>query len=62
MKSDATDLMKLAELFDLNEGEQQRIKDAGVGQGLLIAGDMRVFSNIAIEDGVLSLCQIGGGR
>ena len=54
--------MKLAELFDLNEGEQQRIKDAGVGQGLLIAGDMRVFSNIAIEDGVLSLCQLGGGR
>lgn len=62
MKSDATDLQKLSNLFNLNEGEQLRIKDAGVGQGLLIAGDMRVFSNIEIEPGVLRLCQLGGGQ
>ncbi|MDO4500676.1 MAG: DUF87 domain-containing protein [Erysipelotrichaceae bacterium] len=62
MKSDATDLQKLSDLFNLNEGETQRIKDAGVGQGLLIAGDMRVFSNIEIELSVLRLAQLGGGK
>ena len=40
MKSDATDLQKICSLFHLNDGEQTLIKNSGVGQGLLIAGDM----------------------
>ncbi|MBQ6334852.1 MAG: hypothetical protein IJI46_07290 [Erysipelotrichaceae bacterium] len=62
MKSDATDLQKICNLFQLNDGEQTLIKNSGVGQGLLIAGDMRVYANIEIEPEVLQLCQAGGGK
>ena len=62
MKSDATDLQKIGSLFQLNEGEQTLIKNSGVGQGLLIAGDMRVYANIEIEPEILRLCQAGGGK
>ena len=62
MKSDATDLQKICSLFQLNDGEQTLIKNSGVGQGLLIAGDMRVYANIEIEPEVLQLCQAGGGK
>lgn len=62
MKSDADDLEKLCAIFDLNDGEQSLIKTAGIGQGLLIAGDMRVFADVDIEPNVLKLCQMGGGK
>ena len=62
MKTDGTDLEKITNLFILNDGEHDLIKMATRGQGLLIAGDMRVFANIEIEPGVLKLCQAGGGK
>lgn len=61
MKSEATDLQKLSGLFNLNQGEQELIRSASVGHGLIIAGDTRVFAEIDIEPGVLRLCQMGGG-
>ena len=62
MKSDGTDLEKITRLFVLNDGEHDLIKMATRGQGLLIAGDMRVFANIEIEKNVLKLCESGGGK
>lgn len=62
MKANGTDLQKLTNLFLLNEGEQERIKNAGIGQGLLMAGDMRVFANVRLNDTVLEICKQGGGR
>lgn len=62
MKTDGTDLEKIANLYKLNDGEHDLIKMATRGQGLLVAGDMRVFANIEIEKNVLKLCESGGGK
>lgn len=62
MKTDGNDLEKIASLYSFNDGEYNLIKHAQRGQGLLVAGDMRVFANIMIEPNVLKLCQAGGGR
>ena len=61
MKSDSTVLLKMSYLFNLNAGEEAMIKTSGRGQGLLIAGDMKVYASVQIEPGVLELCQAGGG-
>ena len=62
MKTDGNDLEKIADLYAFNDGEYNLIKHAQRGQGLLVAGDMRVFANIMIEPNVLKLCQAGGGK
>lgn len=62
MKADGSDLQRITNLFVLNDEENATISRAQRGEGLLIAGDMKVFAKVQIEPSVLALCSLGGGN
>lgn len=62
MKADGSDLQRIKNLFVLNDEEEMKIQQAQRGEGLLIAGDMKVIAQVEIEPSVLALCSLGGGN
>lgn len=63
MRQRSTDLQKLRTLFDISEGEENKIEKAVRGQGLLTAGSVRLFTSVEVAPSVLKLItSTGGGR
>ena len=61
LRQEAKDLPTVASLFTLSDSEQDRLANAQVGEGLLIAGNQRVWVKVATAPHE-SLVMYGSGR
>lgn len=61
LRQEATDLPTVSQIWQLSEAEQDRLRSARVGEGLLIAGNSRAWVAIDTAPGESALIY-GGGR